>query len=554
MDNIHDNIHNEERLIPEPHEPEGDECFSKGICSLNPNLSSVHEVILLYLKELSFYLLRLKNFGITNEKIKETVVYALFNIITNAEYNQEKFRGLISNLYDYINQSKFLYERACSERNIEIEVHKTYFKYGKNFDLTDAIRKGEKYFIKKSLYFSQQQKDFYDILLFLGKSMGLKLIELQRLGKDHDDAYYTILSLFDTKLPEDFVESNVKTRINKIIEIYYDLVKQVYFTQIELYGERQTTEVSFSTIPGKAILVSGSDFKKLELLLKATEGKDINIYTHGIEMLMAHTFPKLKAYPHLKGHFGTSMESSLIDFASFPGSILMTKATLQKIEYLYRGRLFTLDPIAPPGIIVIKDSNFEPLIRSTLNAKGFTSSIKKPPMQVGFDEQEINKKIDNIIAKILNKEIKHFFIIGLLNSPNLAYKTYFETLFKIMPKDSFAFSLCCPINTKNVFHLDSFYDYSLIYKILKKIKTKMNIQEMDISVFLTKCDKHTISNLLYLKHAGIKNIFMCKCPTNLLNPSIIKTLQDAFDIKEISDPQSDLNYILNRKNKEKIDD
>ena len=35
---------------------------------------------------------------------------------------------------------------------------------------------------------------------------------------------------------------------------------------------------------GQAILVSGHDLKDLEELLKQTEGKGINVYTHG-EML-----------------------------------------------------------------------------------------------------------------------------------------------------------------------------------------------------------------------------------------------------------------------------
>lgn len=542
-----DNISNENQLIS--HEYESDECFSKGICSLNPNLASVHEVILLYLKELSFYLLRLKTLGITNEKIKETVMYAFFNIITNIDYNQDQFHKLISDLYDYIYQSKFLYEKACIERNIEMETHKTYFKYGKNFELSDAIRRGEKYFLKRSFTFSHQQKDFYDILLFLGKSISVKLLELKRLGKDNEDAYYTILSLLDANLSEDSAESRIKEQIEKTIEIYYSLVKQVFYTQIELYGETQPTEVSFSTVPGKAILISGSDFKKLELVLKATEGKEINVYTHGIEMLMAHTFPKFKSHPNLRGHFGTSMESSLIDFASFPGAVLMTKATLHKIEYLYRGHLFTLDPVAAPGIMIIKNNDFEPLIKSALSAKGFSHETKKPPMKVGFNKQEIKQKINQIAEKLKTGEIRHLYIVGLLNVPNMVYKPYFETFFKLMPKDCFVFSLCCPINTKNVFHLDSFYDYSLLYYVIKFLRDELNdLSKINLSSFLTKCDKHTISNLLYLKHIGIKTILMCKCPANILNPSIMQTLQETFDIKEISDPKTDLEYTLNANN------
>ncbi len=56
-------------------------------------------------------------------------------------------------------------------------------------------------------------------------------------------------------------------------------------------------------VKGKAILVSGHDLKDLEELLKQTEGKGINIYTHG-EMLPGHGYPGLKKYKHLVGNYG----------------------------------------------------------------------------------------------------------------------------------------------------------------------------------------------------------------------------------------------------------
>lgn len=539
-----DNINNQPKIGQ--HETyECDECFHKGVCSVNPNLSSIFEVILLYLKELSFYLLKLRDFGIANEKVKETIIYALFNIITNAEYNQEQFHNLISTLYDYIYQSKFLYEKACLERNIEIESHKSYFKYSKNFDLTDAIRKGEKYFLKKSTSLTQRQKDLYDIAIFLVKSLSLKIIDLQRLGKEDENAYYTILSLLNIVNPgEEFSEEKTKQQIEKTIEIYHKLVENVFLTQAELYGEMTPVDVSFSTTPGKAILISGSDLKKLELVLKAVEKTEINVYTHGLEMLMAHSFPKLRSHPNLKGHFGFGLESSLIDFASFPGAILMTKATLQRVEYLYRGRLFTLDPIAPSGVVAIKDLDFAPLVKSALDAKGFTHTSHKPPMKVGFSEKEINQRINDIMSKVINKEIRHLYIIGLLNSPNLSYKEYFEKFFDLMPKDCYALAMCCPITRTNVFHLDSFYDYSMLHKILKEIARLKPINEIDMSIFLTKCDKHTISNLLYLKHLGIKNVYMCKCPPTLISPTLVKTLQEMFEIKELTDPKKNLDETL----------
>lgn len=523
---------------------EFNECLPEGICSASPTFSSLQEIVLLYLKEVSFYLLRLKEFGMENDSIKDTILYALFNIVTGAEYNEEQFHELITKLYNDIFQTKILYEKYCLEHDIEIKTTKSYFKYTKNITLTDAIKKGEKYFLKRIHSFTPKQKDLYDIMFFLGKSLTIRITELQRLGKGHDAAYYTILSMLEMTKPKEFSEENVKIEINKAIKVYHDICKAVTQAQIELYGEITQTEVSFSSVPGKAILVSGSDLKKLELVLQAVENKDINIYTHGLEMLMAHSFPKLHSHPNLKGHYGMGMESSVMDFSNFPGAILMTKYSLQKLEYLYRGRLFTLDIIPPLGIIRIKDNNYEPLIKSALDAPGFIHGQEKPSMKVGFSKKEIDEKVDEIFNKIIKNQIKHLYIMGLLNTPVLN-KEYFEKFFKLLPKDSYAISLSYPLNRENVFHLDSFYDYSLFYRILERISNKISLNQINMSIFITRCDKHTIAHLLYLREIGIKNIYMGKCPQTLINPALLNTLQETFNIKEFSDPQKDLKETLN---------
>lgn len=520
---------------------ESDECLTKGICTVNPTLSSLHEIILLYLIGVSFYFIKLPESSIANaDEIKNAILYSLFTVITNADYNQELFHTITEKLYDYINQLRILYEKSCLEQNTDIQTLKAYFKYSKGFDLTDAIRKGEKYFIKKTQSLSTRQKDLYDIAIFICKSIGIKLIELKKLGKTHEESFKTILSLFNNLSPGNFSEETIIKEINTAIDVYYDLARTNFYTQVELYGDLNLTEVSFSTKEGKAILVSGFDFKQLELVLKAVEGTDINIYTHGLEMLMAHSFPKIHSHPNLKGHFGTSLESSLIDFASFPGPILMTKCTLQRIDYLFRGRLFTLDPVAPMGVVKLKDNDLEPLIKSAHEAKGFTQSQTKPSLKVGFNEKELFKVMDNIIEKIKKEEVKHIYFVGLSNAPNFTYKEYFTKFFNFMPKDAFVFSLGYPISKDNVFHLDSYYDYTLMYKCIKKLRENFALEDLNLHMFLTKCDKHTISNLLYLKHIGIKDVYMCKCPPTLISPSLITTLQEIFGVKEFAEPRKDI--------------
>jgi hydroxylamine reductase (hybrid-cluster protein) len=67
-------------------------------------------------------------------------------------------------------------------------------------------------------------------------------------------------------------------------------------------GTPTPTKVSLDPVPGKCILVTGHDMHDLHLLLQQTEGKGINVYTHG-EMLPAHGYPGLKKYKHLVGEW-----------------------------------------------------------------------------------------------------------------------------------------------------------------------------------------------------------------------------------------------------------
>ena len=47
---------------------------------------------------------------------------------------------------------------------------------------------------------------------------------------------------------------------------------------------------------GPFIVITGHDLHDLKLLLEQTEGRGVNIYTHG-EMLPAHGYPELKKMP-----------------------------------------------------------------------------------------------------------------------------------------------------------------------------------------------------------------------------------------------------------------
>ena len=82
------------------------------------------------------------------------------------------------------------------------------------------------------------------------------------------------------------------------------------------FGHPVPSKVTRKVEKGPFIVITGHDLLDLKQLLEQTEGKGINIYTHG-EMLPAHGYPGLNKYPHLKGNYGTAWQNQQKEFLQF---------------------------------------------------------------------------------------------------------------------------------------------------------------------------------------------------------------------------------------------
>lgn len=518
-----------------------DSCTAKGVCSTDPTISSLQEVIIMYLKQLSFYTLKLKNRGVTNKVIRDNILNTISGLVSHTDYSQEQFKNIILTIYENFRQSKILYERICKDNNLSTEKLESKLKLEKQLDLNEAIKQGEKEFIKKNKLLTQKHRQIYEVMFVLIKNVCINLIHLQSYGKDCEEAYYSMLQILSMTGYKKTSIEKLKQITERFIKVNYKLVKLLHKAEEEAFGKQEPVDVSFSTRIGKAVLVSGSNLKELEDVLKATKGTELDVYTHG-SMIMGHTYPKLKAYKQLRGQFGLGVENCLLDFATFPGSILMTKNSLQNVEYLYRGRLFTTDLNVPKGVTQIVNNDFRPLIKSAYESKGFAKGQTRDSLKIGYRDEVIENRVNEVITKINSRDIKHLFIIGILNHTSLQ-KRYFSRLLKTLPRNTHAITLSTYTPSTNTFQINSSYDFQLMYKILEDLQKKVMVKTFDISVFLTKCDKYAVANMLNLKELGADNILLGHCSPMLINPMVIEAFKNVFDINIISTPKEDLDFL-----------
>jgi hydroxylamine reductase len=504
------------------------ECSINGVCSIDNAISSLHEIVLLHIKNLAFYITKLKDFGITNDLIKKDIIEILYGIFINASYSEKEYNEIIIKIDKYITQSVYLYEKYCKDNNIAIQ--KPHKKIRRIYKLIDAIKDGEKKTLKKTKTFSIEQKNTYEIVYFLSRSIIIKLTELQRLGLDCKDAYYIVLDIMNSCELNGFCFDNIKEIFNKSIEIYFDLIKLIFATQKKLYGKIQEVDIDTSSYEGKSILVSGSDLKALQSILELSENTGIKVYTHGFDMLVAHTLPELSKYKHLKGHFSVDKNNYIADFSTFRGPILMSRVYMENVDFLYRGRLFSQDPYVSKGIEKIKNDDFTPLIKATSRALGFKKYNKRGLIHAGYDENKITTFTDKILEKVKNDEIKNLYVIGICNcSQN---NKYYDELLNNLPKDSYAFSFSYDKQGDNIFHINSQYDGRLFLKIFRNLN---EYKDKNISVFMTQGDRYTVSNLLLVCHMGFKHVFSDNFPDNIIAPNTKNILETKFNVNFISD-------------------
>jgi len=520
-----------------------DSCVSKGICSIGPRTSSLREVLIMYLKLLAFYSIELKSFGGHNKDAQKVILDTISALMSNMESDDKQFEKALIDIKTLLVDSKKTYLKLCKEKNIEPKFIQTSIKLDEKLDITKLIQQGEHEYSRRTQHLSPERKNLLEIMSYIIKSLCVNVVELESYSSSenlYEEGINKILILLNFLNYSDTDEKDILDEINSSAKVDYEIYKKIFELKEQRYGKPIETKISLSTRPGKAILVAGTNLRELEKVLEYTKDKNVDVYTHG-ELYVAHTYPKFKEYSNLVGHFGVGVENCLLDFATFPGAILITKHAVDNIEYLYRGRLFTTDYFVPKGAVRIINNDFSKLVESAKAAKGFKRGKQKEPICAGHIANAVRIKLEEFISNITN--YKHLFIIGPEGHTN-NNRLYFTNFLKNVPKDVFIISFSCNDENDNIAYLNGLSDFSLVYLILDWLKPSLVENNINISVFISKCDKHTISNIINLNTLGIKHLYLSKCTPIMLNPALIKILTKYYNVKSTEYPIDDLKHII----------
>lgn len=331
----------------------------------------------------------------------------------------------------------------------------------------------------------------------------------------------------------------------------------------ETYGTPVPSTVSMTIEKGPFIVVSGHDLYDLYLLLEQTKGKGINIYTHS-EMLPAHGYPKLKAYPHLKGQFGTAWQNQQKEFDGIPAPILFTTNCLMPVKGSYHDRVFTTEVVAYPEMVHIDEKkDFTPVIQKALELGGYPEDRKMTGINggetvtTGFARGTVLSVADKVIDAVKAGAIKHFFLVGGCDGAKPG-RNYYTDFVKQTPNDTVILTLACgkyrfnDLNIGEIGGLPRIMDMGQCNDAYSAIQVAValaeafgcGVNDLPLSLVLSWYEQKAVCILLSLLALGIKNIYLGPTLPAFVSPNVLNILVNEYNITPISTPEEDLKKIL----------
>src|SRR3990172_11238241 len=365
--------------------PQPGGCTVIGNCGKDETTAALQDLLLHAATGASMYAHRAAKLGARDPRGDVAVVEALFTTVTNVNFDPQRVASLICDMAKQRDRARALYESAAKAKGQQPEQLSGPATFALAGDLDGLVAQGATVGIGERLTsLGKTVTGLQELLTYGVKGTAAYAEHARILGKEDPAVYaffHEVLDHLASAKPDGDALVGLAMRCGEVNLRRLELPRAA---EHRAPGHPVPTPVRITPKKGKAILVSGHDLKDLELLLEQTDGKGINVYTHG-EMLPAHGYPQLKKHPHLAGNYGGAWQDQRAEFESFPGAVLMTTNCIQKPKESYQPRIFTSGLVAWPGVRHIgPDRDFSPVIEAAQTAAGFAEDAPEKTITVGF--------------------------------------------------------------------------------------------------------------------------------------------------------------------------
>lgn len=535
----------------------GKGCTKAGNCGKNADVAGLQDLLIHQLKGIGFFGYEiLKKEGRLPVEVDNFVIDSAFSTLTNVNFDDKRF-------VEILRRSQAIKETLAAKAGIygvnipEAAVYK--LPATEEEMLADSAKFG----VMADPNVDANVRSLRELLVYGMKGMAAYAHHAYILGFQDQDVNNFFYKGFASVVDDSLTVDQLIALNMEFGQVNLKCMALLDTANTGTYGNPSPSPVSITKKKGPFIVVSGHDLKDLKDLLDQTEGKGINIYTHG-EMLPSHGYPELKKYAHLVGNFGGAWQDQQKEFDGIPGAILMTTNCLQKPKDSYSDRIFTTSVVGWPEIAHIEEKDgkkdFTPVIEKALELGGFAEDEAEKTILTGFGHNFVLSVADQVIDAVKTGAIRHFFLIGGCDGAKPG-RNYYTEFAQKAPEDTVILTLACgkyrfnKLEFGTIGNLPRLMDvgqcndsYSAIRIALALADAfQCGVNDLPLTLVLSWYEQKAVCILLTLLSLGIKNIHIGPSLPAFITPDVLKVLVDNFQLTPITDPDTDLKNILGDK-------
>lgn len=531
----------------------------KGMCGKDAPTSDLQDVLLHVCEGIGQYLHRARLLGATDVEADRFVLYAFFTTLTNVNFNAGKFVQLIQQAGEIKNRVKALYQAAAAKAGKAPETLGGAAVFAPAADMNGLLAQASAAAVKKDVAaLGEDVVGLRSLVLYGLKGVCAYAHHAEVLGQERDAIYEAVEHALDLLASDPKEIGPLLDEALALGRANFVAMEALDAANTGAFGTPEPTVVRMTPKKGRAILVSGHDMKDLHAILEATKDKGINVYTHG-ELLPAHSYPKLKAYPHLAGNYGGAWQDQQKEFAQFPGPIVMTSNCLIEPQPQYRGRIFTAGPVGWTGIRHIDNGDFSIVAQAAAALPGFAEDAVEETVTIGFGRDTVLSVADKVIDAVKAGAIKHFFLIGGCDGA-VPGRNYYTDFADNAPADTVILTLGCG---KYRFNRHDFGTIGGLPRLLDMgqcndsysalvVATKLaeafgvGVNELPLSLIVSWFEQKAAAVLLTLLALGVRNVRLGPTLPGFLTPALVNVLVEKFGVLPITDAKADIDASLSR--------
>jgi hydroxylamine reductase len=558
-------------------------CTTVGVCGKTPQVAELQDLLVHAIRGLSLYSNAAAKLGVKIPfEIYDFTFSSLFSTLTNVNFDPDRFPPMIKQAIEYRDHLKKEYESECAKQGTSPRKF-TQLEATWNPDVDLWVGPTEQLEVEGRQFGVNRERDEYgadvhgvrQMIIYGLKGMSTYARHARLLGEWDDSigafTHEVLAFLVDGDSADRHDLGKTLEWALKVGEFNLKGMSLLDAGHRKRFGVPTPTEVRTSPVPGKAILVTGHDMNDLEMILKATDGRGINVYTHG-EMLPAHGYPGLHKFKHLVGHYGGAWQNQKYEFPSFPGPIIVTTNCIIEPMKSYKSRLYTLNETGWPGCHHVHLPNeVNKLIDAAVEAPGFTEAECQQPggsvpggdkiLTVGFGHDVILANAAKVLGAVASGELKRVFVIGGCDGSENK-RSYFTTLADSLPKETLILTLGCAkyrfnrhefgtLGTTGLPRLldmgqcnDAYGAVVVASALADALKTDIN--SLPLSITLSWFEQKAIAVLLTMLHLGIRNMRIGPVLPAFLTPKVVEILAAKYNIVpcDMRHPIDDLKLMM----------